>query len=135
MTSLWGSALWVPHHLAAVVIGIMGFLISWDARSATETNRRILCALLAGLAYGNLVGTSLYVTVVIAAFLTLLTVITLFNREWKQFIAFAIAGSLAVVIRCSVSALACRDKAKAGRSCACPCAISGLWITSWHTTP
>ncbi len=36
VTSWWGSALWVPHHFAGLVIGMFGFLIVWQARTATK---------------------------------------------------------------------------------------------------
>lgn len=98
ITSLWGSALWIPHHFAALVIGITGFLISWDAGTATERRRWISCSLLGGVAYGSLVGTSVYVAVVMAAFLALWTAIALAKRETNQWLSLGIAGCLAVAI-------------------------------------
>ncbi len=58
----------------------------------------LVCSLLAGVALGSLVGSSVYVAVVMAAFLSLWTVMSLIKRDAKQFFALAIAGIVTLVI-------------------------------------
>ncbi|MFL6451411.1 MAG: hypothetical protein ACJ746_27600 [Bryobacteraceae bacterium] len=98
ITSWWDTALWVPHHFAALVIGVTGVLVCWDARTATTRKSLITHGLLAGLVFGSLVGTSVYVGFVTAAFLAVWTGLAALKREARQFVALAISGCLSIVI-------------------------------------
>ena len=96
VTSWLGSLLWVPHHVAALVSCLMGFLVSWDAALAAPIQRRIAGGILAGAAFATATGTSIYVTLVFAAFLILWALVTLL-RGWRNHTAvLLIAGAVSV---------------------------------------
>ncbi len=98
VTSWFGSVLWVPHHTAGLVVGIIAFLLCWDAALRLTLSERISCAVLAGIALATLVGTSVYVAVVIAAFFVLWTAWMLLRRDRKQLMVLVIAGIIALTI-------------------------------------
>jgi len=98
VTSWFGSLLWVPHHVAALVAGVTGFLLAWDAGQSASPRRRITGGMLAGVAFATAAGTSIYVTLVFAVFLTLWTFVTLFRRWWRPAAVLIMAGVVAAVL-------------------------------------
>jgi hypothetical protein len=69
VTSWFGAVLWVPHHVAALVAGLMGFLLTWDAGFNASPPRRVAGVLLAGAAFATAAGTSIYVTLIFVVFI------------------------------------------------------------------
>lgn len=98
ITSWWGSGLWVPHHLAGLVIALMSLLLIWNAASGKDSKFRIGQTILAGIALATMVGTSIYVALVIAAFLSLWAIVTWFRHERRHTAVVLIAGVVAVVL-------------------------------------
>jgi hypothetical protein len=60
VTSWIDSLLWVPHHIAGLICCLLGFLLIWISKARTPT-QRLLCALLAGLAFASALGLSTWV--------------------------------------------------------------------------
>ncbi|HZS54838.1 MAG TPA: hypothetical protein VFA65_10575 [Bryobacteraceae bacterium] len=98
ITSWWGSGLWVPHHLAALVIGLMALLLLWDGASEPTKKVRIAQGILAGIALATMVGTSIYVALVFAVFLTFWTITTWLLREHRHTTVLLAAGFITVAL-------------------------------------
>ena len=98
ITSWWGTALWVPHHMAALVTGLTAFLLIWHSSSQITVQRRISGALLAGIALATLVGTSIYVAFVFAIFLAIWTLVTWFKGDRSQTLMLIGAGLFTVAL-------------------------------------
>lgn len=97
ITSWWGSGLWVPHHLAGLVIALTSLVLLWNAASETNKNIRVMQATLAGIGFATMVGTSIYVAVVVAAFLAVWTITTWLRREYGH-TAPALVACVATVV-------------------------------------
>ncbi len=98
ITSWWGSALWVPHHMAALVIGLTALLLVWDAASKPELRERISGAVLIGVALASMLATSVYVALVIFAFLVLWTFASLFLMDRRHTATLLVAGVLTIIL-------------------------------------
>jgi hypothetical protein len=62
------SLLWVPHHVASLVVCLTGFLLLWKAVNSKGPRSRILPLSIAVLAFSTGAGLSIYVTVTFALF-------------------------------------------------------------------
>ncbi len=91
------SLVWVPHDVAAVVTCLIGFLVLWRA-TARERPFGLGGTLLAGFAFAGSVGTAIYVALVFAAALALLSLIALGKKWWKDLTGLAISGFLATLL-------------------------------------
>jgi hypothetical protein len=60
VTSWLDSVIWVPHHVAALICCLFGFLLVWMSKELSVA-RRGGCALIAGLAFGSAFGLSIWV--------------------------------------------------------------------------
>lgn len=98
VTSWWGTALWVPHHTAALVTGLVGFLLIWYAGSRPKIKERVTGSILAGIALATLVGTSIYVAFIFAVFLSVWTVFTWIKGARQQTLVLVIAGLLTAAL-------------------------------------
>lgn len=98
VTSWWGSALWVPHHVAALVAGLTGFLVLWHSASQGLIRSRIGGSLFAGLAFASMLGSSIDVAFVFAVFLGLWTVVAWVKRDRSQARMLAWAGVVAAAL-------------------------------------
>lgn len=98
VTSWLGSLLWVPHHVAGLVTGLMGFLLVWDAGRAVSLRRRVAGCALAGVAFATLPGTSIHLSFIFAVFGMVWLCVTLFRRWWTSAAVLAIAGVVAVAL-------------------------------------
>lgn len=88
-----GAALWVPHHPAALIACLMGFLILWDASvNQSATRDCLLGAVVAGLAFATAAGTSIYVALVFAVFLASWLLLHLIQRKIRDVLYLAISG-------------------------------------------
>ena len=98
VTSWYGSLLWVPHHVAALVAGLIGFLIAWSEGPAISLRRRVTIGAVAGCAFATAAGTSVYTTFVLAIFLVVWVSIA-WVRHWRHSTAvLAIAGAVAALL-------------------------------------
>ena len=98
VTAWFGSLLWVPHNVAALVACLMGFLLTWDAGRNPSRPRRIVRGVFAGAAFATAAGTSIYVTLVFAVFLTVWTVITMFRRSHALTEVLVVSGMIAIIL-------------------------------------
>ena len=65
VTSWMDTLLWVPHHMVSLVCCLFGFLLIW--MSANRGRRqRLLCGLVAGVAFASSLGLSTYVAAAFA---------------------------------------------------------------------
>jgi hypothetical protein len=97
ITSWWGTGLWVPHHLAALTIGLTGLVLLWRAATATSRNAFSTEAILAGICFATMVGTSVYVALIFAAFLVAWIVVSWILRERRHAVAVLVAGAVTLI--------------------------------------
>ena len=97
VASWYGSLIWVPHHVGALVAGLIGFLVLWDAGTTTSLRRRIAGSTLAGLAFASGTGTSVYVTLVFVIFLCVWFLVTLTRRWWNHTAALLMTGAVSIL--------------------------------------
>ncbi len=89
------TMLWVPHDLAALIAGLIGFLLTWDAARQVQRRQAIIGFVAGGLAFASAVGSSVYVGGTIAAGCALWLVIALLKRWRRHALLLAAAGMLA----------------------------------------
>jgi hypothetical protein len=65
VTSWLDSVIWVPHHVAALVCCLFGFLLVWMAKGESR-KQRVDCALVAGVAFASAFGLSIWVPLAFA---------------------------------------------------------------------
>jgi hypothetical protein len=92
------SALWVPHHVAALVACLTGFLVIWVLPGGSWTRRHTVAAVAAGVAFATAAGTSVYVTLGFAVFCAVWLCLTAYKRWWTDAAAMAVAGLVAAVL-------------------------------------
>ena len=98
VTSWLDTILWVPHHLAALVCCVFGFLLVWMAASG-GWRQRVLCGIVAGIGFAASFGLSTYVS---AAFAMVMVSWLMWSLGWKEgrsrCPALVIAGVVALVL-------------------------------------
>jgi hypothetical protein len=96
VTSWADATLWVPHHVAALVVGLTGFLLVWHAAA----NRRapFIHAIMAGCAFACATGCSIYVGFVLAAALAAWFGVTLICGWMRHAALLAISGGAALLL-------------------------------------
>ncbi len=98
VTAWFTSALWVPHHVAALVACLTGFLMIWALPGGSWTYRHSFAAVAAGTAFATAAGTSVYVTMGFAAFCAVWLCLTACKRWWTDTAAVAVAGLVAATL-------------------------------------
>lgn len=98
VTAWWTSVLWVPHHVAALVACLTGFLVIWVLPGRPWTYRHAIAAVTAGVAFATAAGTSVYVTLGFAAFCGVWLCLTAYKRWWTDTVAIALAGLVAAAL-------------------------------------
>jgi hypothetical protein len=83
------TMLWEPHYVCATIACFTGFLILWE-------DRRVVSAVVAGLAFASAVGAGIYVAFVFAAFLATWTLIAMVKKRYREAVSLVIAGTTAV---------------------------------------
>lgn len=87
------SLLWVPHHVVALIACMTGFLLLWRA---ADSNTRIPGhVVLAALAFTSAAGSSIYVTLVFAVFLTAWALIMGICRCYRNCLTILCTGLFA----------------------------------------
>ncbi len=98
VTSWMDTILWVPHHLAALVCCVFGFLLVWMS-STLGWRQRVLCGMMAGVGFAASLGLSTYVA---AAFVMLMVgwlLWSLLGKEGRRRCpSLVIAGIVAVAL-------------------------------------
>jgi len=96
VTGWMDTLLWVPNHTAGLIACVVACLILWDARGSTGQGRtRAIAA--AGLALASAVGLSVFVTLVFAVFLVLVTIWS-FKNERRSLAMLIGAGVVSIVL-------------------------------------
>jgi hypothetical protein len=65
VTSWLDSVIWVPHHIAALICCLFGFLLVWMAKGQSR-GQRAACAVIAGVAFASAFGLSIWVPLAFA---------------------------------------------------------------------
>lgn len=87
------SMIWVPHHVAAVIACLMGFLLLCFDRKKSFAG-----AFIAALCFASATGLSVYVTFTFAIFLVAWAIIHIARRDWPEVRHLVIAGVLATLL-------------------------------------
>jgi hypothetical protein len=89
--------LWVPHHVASLVVNLTAFLLLWSERGERGLGRFILTSVAAGTMFASALGLSVYVTLVFAAFLTIWMTIVAVRKQFRNALHIGGAGLVALV--------------------------------------
>jgi hypothetical protein len=65
VTSWLDSVIWVPHHVAALICCLFGFLLVWMAKGQSR-RQRVACGLVGGVAFASAFGLSIWVPLAFA---------------------------------------------------------------------
>jgi hypothetical protein len=99
VTSWLDSVIWVPHHVAALVCCLFGFLLVWTSKGESA-KQRMLCAVLAGIGFASAFGLSIWVPLGFALVMIAWIVwVLIWERESRARIPVLLgAGVVAVVL-------------------------------------
>ncbi|ABF41852.1 hypothetical protein Acid345_2851 [Candidatus Koribacter versatilis Ellin345] len=98
VTSWFDSMIWVPHHIAALVALLAGFLVLWDVPEDAPRSQRVKAAIIAGLAFASAAGLSVYVTFTVGLFLIIWAIILLRSHLLGEFLMFLGTGLVTVIV-------------------------------------
>ena len=91
VASWMSSILWAPHHVVALIACLTGFLLLWCIEHGSNARTHIV---LAACAFASAAGSSIYVTLVFAAFLAVWTAIMLVRRYHRDCVVLLSTGAL-----------------------------------------
>jgi hypothetical protein len=94
------AVLWVPHHVAALVACLTGFLVIYHSfhRSDSSRFKQMMAAIAGGVMFASSVGLSIYVTFVFAAALGTLVAVLLLKRYRSEAAILVFSGMVAVAV-------------------------------------
>ena len=95
VSSWMDSVLWNPHHVSALIVCLLGFLLLWNVRAASWRDR-IIAVLIAGAAFASACGLSVFVTFTFAVFMAVWLLVTLHEQQWLTAGLLSLSGILAV---------------------------------------
>jgi hypothetical protein len=98
VTSWVGAVLWVPHHVAALIACLVGFLLLSCINDKAKLHERFAVAIVAGVCFASATGLSVYVTFTFAIFVVLWTIVLLPRMQFLSFVTFAVSGVIALVL-------------------------------------
>jgi hypothetical protein len=102
ITTWIDSLLWVPHHLAALIACMVGFLLlrhQADLHRAHSQYSSIFPAVIvAGFAFSGATGMSVYVTFTFVVAVVLWSSLLLVRKAWLELAMFASAGLIALLV-------------------------------------
>jgi hypothetical protein len=98
VTSWFDSLLWVPHHVAALVACLIGFLVLWIVPRNATLGHRAQAAIIAALAFASAAGLSVYVVFTFAIFLVIWTLILLRSHLLRDAGMFFFVGIVTVAV-------------------------------------
>lgn len=98
VASWMDSLLWVPHHVAALVCCVVGFLLVWVSKGL-NSGRRVGCGLIAGLSFASAFGLSTWVALAFAMVMIAWLVWALVGERnsWTRVPVLLLAGVVATV--------------------------------------
>ena len=98
VTSWLGSFLWVPHHVAALVACLAGFLVLSQMEDRMKLGERFIVALVAGAAFASAAGLSIYVTFTFALFVVLWAFYLLVTQHFADLATYAATGAASLIL-------------------------------------
>ncbi|WP_213803608.1 hypothetical protein [Granulicella sp. dw_53] len=97
VTSWMDTMLWVPHHLAALVCCVFGFLLIWMSEGRGG-RQRVLCGVIAGVGFAASFGLSTYVAVAFAMVMAGWLVWAWVRRDGRDRCAVLLGSGLVAVV-------------------------------------
>lgn len=97
VTSWVDSVLWCPHHVSALVVCLLGFLLLWNVRSSSRRDRVVAVAISAA-AFSSACGLSVFVTFTFALFMAVWLLIEMHEGHWLTAGLLSASGMLAVLL-------------------------------------
>ena len=95
--ALWmDSVLWNPHHVSALIVCLLGFLLLWNSRLASW-RARVVAVLIAGAAFASACGFSVFVTFTFAVFMAAWLLLMLHEQQWLTAALLFLSGVFAIV--------------------------------------
>ncbi|MGH9615510.1 MAG: hypothetical protein ACRD28_02130 [Acidobacteriaceae bacterium] len=103
ITSWTDALIWVPHHVAALVACLIGFLALWNVRKIVDKPysvwiKRTVCGTFAAFAFAAAAGLSIYVTFTFALFLLCWGIRLLYKRVYQEFVLYLGTACLTFLI-------------------------------------
>jgi hypothetical protein len=98
VTSWLDALIWVPHHVAALVACLAGYLFLWKAATKGEVSKRIWLVILAAFGFSSAAGLSVYVTFTFGSFILVWVVYLLLRGRVLAVVLHGAAGALAFVL-------------------------------------
>ena len=92
------QVLWAPHHAAALVACLTGFLLLWYRRDLQGMQGDLWAAAGAGIMFASGLGLSVYVTMVAAAFVTVWAMVSALRRRFREARLACLAGVVALCL-------------------------------------
>lgn len=96
ITSWLDTLLWTPHHLMGIVACMVGLLVI--RQPATNSYKRAVAIVIAGLAFASAAGLSVLTTFTFALFVVFWLPLAAYRRWWDDVTGLLGAGALALVI-------------------------------------
>ena len=91
------SALWVPHHVAALIAGLCAMMLAQSAHGR-PTAKQFAILTVASFAFASALGLSLYVTLVFVVFWGLWIVITFFQKSDRSLVLPMIFSGIVAIL-------------------------------------
>ncbi len=98
ITSWLDALIWVPHHVAALVACLAGYMFLWKATCKGEFSRQIWLFIFAALGFSSAAGLSVYVTFTFGVFVFAWLIYQLSSGRIRAAILHCGAGALALVL-------------------------------------
>jgi hypothetical protein len=94
----WTSALlWAPHHVAGLIVCLVGFLLIQHTRGKS-LGSQLCAAVIAGLAFASATGLSIWMTATFVFFWVVwMSVLFFHDKEYRTVMIMALAGVVALV--------------------------------------
>ncbi len=93
-----GAVLWAPHHVAALIACLTGFLLIWYRRGLPGLGLNLATTVAAGTAFASALGLSVYVTVVFAAFVSVWIFVVAVTKQLRQAAMLSAAGFVSLLV-------------------------------------
>jgi hypothetical protein len=98
VTSWVDSVIWVPHHVAALVCCLFGFLLVWMAKGESRA-QRVGCAAFAGVAFASAFGLSIWVPLAFAmVMIAWIAWVLVWERESRARVPVLLGAGLIAVV-------------------------------------
>ena len=95
---VWLFARGVPHNIAALISGLIGFLLLWSEHDKARSRQRTIVGFMAGVAFSSLIGCSVYVAMIFAIFLGLWTIWLVYKSGVVANFSYLIAAAVTCLL-------------------------------------